>query len=342
MNHRNGHPPESNGIDSLYGEAGAKFLAEIAAVLKQAVKRRATQGSAGGTEARVLARGAGWSVTDVVCTSGPRDRPFEEQHRNVCIAVAAAGSFQYRTPAGRALLAPGSLMLGNAGEVFECGHAHGTGDRCISFSYAPEYFDRLAADGGAREFRMAALPPLRAMSSAVVRACAALAANSADDFAWEELGVRIAAGAARLANGTSPTQEVLPSAEARVSRVVRMMGEMPAARHSLARLAEEARLSPYHFLRTFQSVMGLTPHQYVLRMRLRRAAARLVEEKTSVLEIAFDCGFGDVSNFNRSFRAEFGRSPRAFRRGDLSADGQRIPRLNTAACASVPPCVTNA
>lgn len=318
-------------------------MAEIAAVLKQAVKRRAEQGTAGGTAARVLARGAGWSVTDVVCTSGPGDRPFEEQHRNVSIAVVAAGSFQYRSTAGRALLAPGSLMLGNAGEVFECGHAHGTGDRCISFSYVPEYFERLTADRGAAEFRVAALPPVRTLSPAVALACAALTANSADNLAWEELGVRIAVETARLANGSAAMmQETTPSAEARVSRVVRAMGEMPAARHSLAWLAEAARLSPYHFLRTFQSVMGLTPHQYVLRMRLRRAAARLVEEKTSVLEIAFDCGFGDVSNFNRSFRAEFGRSPRAFRRGELSADGQQIPRLNTAACASVPTCVTNA
>jgi AraC family transcriptional regulator len=141
-----------------------------------------------------------------------------------------------------------------------------------------------------------------------------LAADSADELAWEELGVRIAVQAARLANGSTAMQEVLPSAEARVTRVVRMMEEMPAARHSLARLAEEGRLSPYHFLRTFQTVLGLTPHQYVLRMRLRRAAARLVQEGTSVLEIALDCGFGDVSNFNRSFRAEFGRSPRAFRK----------------------------
>jgi AraC-like DNA-binding protein len=298
------------------------------------------QGSAGGTAARVLARGAGWSVTDVVCTSGPGDRPFEEQHRNVCIAVVAAGSFQYRSRAGRALLAPGSLMLGNAGEVFECGHAHGTGDRCISFSYAPEYFERLAADGGAREFRTAALPPMRAMSPAVALAYAALMANSADDFAWEELGVRIAVEAARPAKSSAAKQEVLPSAEARVTRVVRMMGDLPAARHSLARLAEEARLSPYHFLRTFQSVMGLTPHQYVLRMRLRRAAARLVQEKVSVLEIAFDCGFGDISNFNRSFRAEFGRSPRAFRKEECGwagciKDGERGGAAN-AGSAHIP------
>jgi AraC family transcriptional regulator len=86
-------------------------LAEIAAMLERALKRRAVEGTPGGTAARVLARGTGWSVADVVCTSGPGDRTFEEQRRNVCIAMVAAGSFQYRSHAGRALLAPGSLML---------------------------------------------------------------------------------------------------------------------------------------------------------------------------------------------------------------------------------------
>jgi AraC family transcriptional regulator len=166
---------------------------------------------------------------------------------------------------------------------------------------------------------VAALPPLRAMSPMVARACAALAGNDADCLAWEEMGVRMAAESAQLANDGKPeVQAVLPRAEARVTRVVRMMEARAAEAHSLARLAEEARLSPYHFLRTFQSVVGLTPHQYVMRMRLRRAAARLVEEETSVLEVALDCGFGDVSNFNRSFRAEFGRSPRAFRKSSLA------------------------
>jgi AraC-like DNA-binding protein len=59
------------------------------------------------------------------------------------------------------------------------------------------------------------------------------------------------------------------------------------------------RKSPAHrtasrigaFLRTFQQLTGLTPHQFVL-------------------DIALDCGFGDVSNFNRAFRNEFGENPR--------------------------------
>jgi AraC family transcriptional regulator len=303
----------------LYGGAGAGFLAEIAAVLKRAVKRRAAKGTPGGTVARVLARGAGWSVADVVCTAGPGDRQFEEQHRNVCIAVVAAGSFQYRSHAGRALLGSGSLLLGSAGQAYECGHEHAKGDRCISFLYAPEYFELVTADAGAgtAEFRVPALPPMRAMSWAVARACAGLAGDDVDQLVWEELSLRLAVETLRLANGDEhASREMLPSAEARVTRVVRMMEERPDAEHSLARLAEEARLSPYHFLRTFQSVVGLTPHQYVMRMRLRRAAVRLVQERTSVLDVALDCGFGDVSNFNRSFRAEFGVSPRVFRRGE--------------------------
>jgi AraC-like DNA-binding protein len=48
-------------------------------------------------------------------------------------------------------------------------------------------------------------------------------------------------------------------------------------------------------------------------MRLRRAAVRLRNEPAKIVDIALDCGFGDVSNFNRAFRAEFGVSPRAYR-----------------------------
>lgn len=64
----------------------------------------------------------------------------------------------------------------------------------------------------------------------------------------------------------------------------------------------------------FQGVTGITPHQYLLRVRLRRAAFRLRTESAKVVEIALDGGFGDVSNFNRAFRSEFGASPREWRK----------------------------
>jgi AraC-like DNA-binding protein len=83
---------------------------------------------------------------------------------------------------------------------------------------------------------------------------------------------------------------------------------------TIATLARQAKLSPFHFLRTFEKLTGVTPHQYVRRLRLREAARRLVTEPVKVLDAALDAGFGDLSNFNRAFRTEFGVSPRSYRR----------------------------
>jgi AraC family transcriptional regulator len=292
-------------------------LAKIAADLDRALKQRAVHGTAGRMTGRRLAGGAGWSVEDMICTSGPSDRPFEEQHAQVSIAIVAAGSFQYRSTAGTALMTPGSLMLGYAGQYFECGHEHGTGDRCISFKFAPEYFERVVIDAGgspeALNVRPPRLPPIQASASVVAQACAGLMGSA--DVSWEEIALRIAACVGRAVShpATAPA-EAPPSAAARVTRVVRAIERSPVGRLTLSGLAAQAGSSPYHFLRTFERLTGLTPHQYVRRSRLREAAMRLALEPTKVIDIAFETGFGDVSNFNRAFRAEFGVSPRVYRK----------------------------
>jgi AraC family transcriptional regulator len=125
-------------------------LAKIAVELERPLTRRRRDGTPGRMTSRILARGEGWTVADVMCTSGPHDRPYEERHERYAIAAVLTGSFQYRSPLGRGLMTPGSLMLGNQGHCFECGHEHGEGDRCVASWYEREYFERLAADAGAR------------------------------------------------------------------------------------------------------------------------------------------------------------------------------------------------
>ena len=84
--------------------------------------------------------------------------------------------------------------------------------------------------------------------------------------------------------------------------------------------ASEVGLSSFHFLRLFGRVLGVTPHQYLVRSRLRRAARLLIDDTRSVTQIAFDVGFGDLSNFVRTFHRAAGISPRGFRR---AARGER-------------------
>ena len=59
-------------------------------------------------------------------------------------------------------MTPGSLLFGNVGQCFECGHDHASGDRCVAFHFSPELFERIAADAGvprgARSFRMSRVP----------------------------------------------------------------------------------------------------------------------------------------------------------------------------------------
>ena len=298
-------------------------MAKIAVELENALASRAATGAPGCPTARPLAQGSGWTVDDVICTSGPQDRTYEEQHSRISIAIVAVGTFQYRSHcrsgSSRELMFPGSLLLGNAGQTFECEHKHGTGDRCVSFHYTPDYFEHLAADAGASgssiSFPALRLPPLRALSPLVARACAGLTGIA--NTPWQELSIQLAAQCVQFACGRSHGTRRAPlGAEARVARIVRMIEHRSGAALTLDDMAREAVLSPYHFLRTFQLLTGVTPHQYLLRARLRNAAIHLIARKhalpSTILDVAFDCGFGDVSNFNRAFRAEFGVSPRAY------------------------------
>jgi AraC-like DNA-binding protein len=289
-------------------------LAKIAHALRSALERRRARGEPGSAAARVLACGDGWSVADVVCTSGPQDQPFEERHTRYSIAIVLAGSFQYMSDAGRVLMTPGSLMLGNPGRCFECGHEHAEGDRCVSFWYDAEYFERLMADAGysgRRGFATPRIPPVRSLAPLVASAGAKVVSPHA--VSWQELGVGLASHALRLDAGVAGNSRTPNNAEARVTRAVRGIDRHPDAHLTLEVLARDAGLSPYHFLRTFERLTGVTPHQYIVRARLRDAALSLSAQRRRILDIALDCGFGDVSNFNRAFRAEFGLSPRVYR-----------------------------
>lgn len=214
-------------------------------------------------------------------------------------------------------MTPGSLLLGNAGDCFCCSHEHGSGDRCVSFSYDADCWERVAFGAGVplKRFPAPRIAPIRELAPVAARALAFRSGHAS--IAADELSVELAVTAVRIAGraGQTRSANLQAAALSRVSRVVRMIDDEPGMPHDLTGLAQVARLSPYHFLRAFQAVTGTTPHQYLLRLRLRRAAARVRTEPAKIVEIALDCGFGDVSNFNRAFRSEFGMSPRAYRKG---------------------------
>ena len=285
-------------------------------ILAKALADRALTGCPGNAVAHPIASGHGWRVKDVVCTSGPEDSPIEEKNDYVSIAVVVAGSFKYRSGRGSVVLSPGSLLLGGADESFECSHEFVSGDRCVSFNYEPEFFERLAADtagkGASLRFPVHRLPELPSLIPLTTEAQLGLHLPRSVNF--EELALELAGRVLNTLDGT-PVSMKGPTIrdERRIATAVRFIELHFRQPLSLEDLSALVGISQYHFLRTFRQVVGLTPHQFLLRRRLREAALRLRTTNESVLDIALDAGFGDLSNFNHTFRAAFGTTPTKYR-----------------------------
>ena len=82
---------------------------------------------------------------------------------------------------------------------------------------------------------------------------------------------------------------------------------------SIEALAGIGRLSKYHFARAFKQSEGLTPHDYLLQCRVRRAQELLANTDLSLAEIALASGFSDQSHCARRFREHVGITPRSYR-----------------------------
>ena len=124
----------------------------------------------------------------------------------------------------------------------------------------------------------------------------------------------------RLLRATAP--RMAPPVERGLSRVLGRMEADCAGAWKLTDLARDAGMSERSFLRLFRTSTGSSPIDYLLRLRLRRAAELLcAEPQRPVTDIAFATGFNDSNYFARQFRRVFGTSPRSYRLSDGSAGG---------------------
>ena len=101
----------------------------------------------------------------------------------------------------------------------------------------------------------------------------------------------------------------------RIAAVVHHLEQHLDERPTLAELAAIAGFSTFHFHRVFRAIVGEAVQEHQRRLRLERAARRLRTTRRSVTRIAFEAGYEALEPFSRAFRATFGRSPSAFRRG---------------------------
>jgi AraC family transcriptional regulator len=198
--------------------------------------------------------------------------------------------------------------------------------RSVHLAIRPEFLDALAREmeipnGAELELR----PTFRVLEESLSRPLVELGAEAAANGKGSRLatsslitviGVRLlrfaAAGRGTDRKGSASSAGL---AAAIRHRCVEMMQDRLDENVSLAELAGELRLSPFHFARLFKEATGFPPHEYQLQLRVRRAQKLLLQTpRRTVAEIACELGFADESHLRRHFKRIVGMTPGQFRR----------------------------
>lgn len=275
-------------------------------------------------DATTLLMTSSMTVCEFRCDAGPDDTPFAECRTGHSIAYVRSGSFGCHCRAGFFDLVAGSMLVGAPGEEYTCTHEHVSGDVCLSFFLSEDLIDAL---GGRREsWQVGATPPLPELM--VLGELAQTAADGNSDIGLDEVGQILAGRFIDVVSGKA-RKPATPTARDRRRAVEAALwiDDNSHAEVDLEQAARQAGLSPFHFLRLFASVLGVTPHQYLVRSRLRHAARLLTDDDIAVTDVAYDVGFGDLSNFVRTFHRAAGVSPTKFRqasKGERRILGERL------------------
>ena len=268
-------------------------------------------------ETTALRRGS-LSVTDYRCHAERGETPYLERHSAHTISYVRRGSFGLDTRGKSFELVAGSVLLGHPGDEYMCRHDHvDGGDECLSFSLTPELVESL---GARRElWRVGGVPPLPELG--VIGELAQATAEQRTDLGLDEVGICFAARCVEVLSGAKRSAIAERVADRRRAvEAALWLDERAHEAIDLEGAAREVELSPFHFLRVFSRALGVTPHQYLVRARLRRAARLLSDGERSVTDVALEVGFADLSNFVRTFHRAAGVSPSRFQR---AARGER-------------------
>jgi len=260
--------------------------------------------------AKTLVQCESISVVDYRCTAGRGDAPFPEVHQGFNAAYVRKGSFGYRANGRSFELVAGAVLVGHPGDEYTCTHDHAASDECLSFRLSAGLADSLGGSPGL--WRVGRIPPIPELM--VLGELAQAAAEGKTDVAVDEAGTAFAARVVEAASRRARPPARVGGRDRRRAVTAALWIEANACEPiNLSTAAKEAGLSPFHFLRLFSKVLGVTPHQYLVRSRLRHAARLLADDDIAITDIAYDVGFGALSNFVRTFHRAAGVSPTKFR-----------------------------
>lgn len=247
------------------------------------------------------------AATEDGCAADPAAPPFNWVYDEASLGFVLSGWFEYTSEGASVLAAPGSVVLGNAGEHFSVRHIDTLGNRRLVVSFKHDLLNEVARESDAEpRFGAIALPPGQ-HATRMFALMRTYSHTGAEDVLYP------LAQAALTAQQPRAPGRITARDRRRVQAAVQHIEMHFDEPCSLQSLADMVGLSRFHFVRMFGAVAGQSPNQYLINTRMRAAAERLITTKTPIAQIAFEVGFNDISHFYACFREAFACTPRQWR-----------------------------
>jgi AraC-like DNA-binding protein len=222
------------------------------------------------------------------------------------INIVNSGFFRLRYGRREWTLGGGSVFLSRPTDEYRYSHvSHVEPDTCLRLEFSSAMADELAEV-------FDELPLVLLRTNRLAWLCAQLDGIAANDpeLALESVASELleAAGSSAEASAHLYRGPQLKWYGARIGAARELMHTDPAGHHSLWRLSSQVSMSPFQFARIFRELVGVSPHKYLVQLRLLRARD-LLRSGVSVTDACYAVGFNNLSHFVRSFHRAFGVAP---------------------------------
>ncbi len=271
------------------------------------------------------------TVADVRCRPQDACRGAAETSAGNDIVFPRSGCFVRHVGRRETVADANAVLFFRKHEEYRVSHPVSGGDDCTCLSFAPDVladafgaFDPSVADHPDDPFpTVSTLTATEAFTSLQqfrrdLRHARRRAHGSTSIFVDEaamrllETAARSAASSGRTTNENARAGTIRAHREL-VERARIVLSESMSDPLTLPQIARSVHTSPFHLARVFRGMIGLSLHQYLIRLRLRAALERLADGESDLTTLALSLGFSSHSHFSDAFRRAFKATPSAFR-----------------------------
>jgi AraC-like DNA-binding protein len=263
----------------------------------------------------LLYRGALFGLDDWHCAGHDTPGRAEEWCSDDRIVVTRRGVWELKIGGDARLADPLTATLWRRDTSYRVRHPVAGGDRCTVFRLTPQGSRTLWELFPGRRQRAARSRPLDGRGYLLHRRALERARRGrgpAGALGLEEAALAVLHQV--VSDGDPDTGAPRAAAAGRyVDRARDIIARDFLRPLTVEGIAREAHCSPFHLSRLFRRATGVSLYRAVVRLRLRAALERVMDEPAALATIALDCGFASHSHFTDAFRAEYGCAPSAAR-----------------------------